>query len=114
MKANSPFFIKPLTLLITGAVESKFLTLNLNTHFEFLESQLASSPNNGEYLCGSALTGADIVMSYPLGAARGRVGLTKEKFPKLCGYVDRLEARDAFKIAVQKIVDIESSYTATP
>lgn len=70
--------------MITGAVESKFLEPNYKTHFDFLESQMASSPGGGEYLCGPELSGADILMSFPLGAARGRVpGFTQERHPKL-------------------------------
>lgn len=54
--------------MITGAIETKFLTPNLKTQFDFLESQLATSPDEGGYLCGAELTGADIMMSFPLGA----------------------------------------------
>ena len=71
---------------------------------------MASSPNNGEYLCGSKLTGADILMSFPLGAAKGRSTFSKEKHTKLWAYVDRIEALEGYKKAVQKIVDIEGSY----
>lgn len=96
--------------MLTGAIESKFLSPNFKTHFDFLEGQIASSPNNGKYLCGAELTGADIVMSFPLGVAKGRSGFSKENHPKLWAYVDRIEALDGFKKAVQKIVDLEGSY----
>lgn len=96
--------------MLTSAVESKFLNPNFKTHFDFLEGQMASSPNDGKYLCGNELTGADILMSFPLGAARGRAGLSKENHPKLWAYVDRIEALEGFKKAVQKIIDIEGSY----
>ena len=52
-------------------------------------------------------------MSFPLGAARGRAGVTKERYPLIWGYIERLEASDSFKRAVQKIVDIEGSYDPT-
>ncbi len=113
MKKQSPFFVKPLVLMVTGAVESKFLHPELNKHFDFLEGQIATSPNNGEYLCGSQLTGADILMSFPLGAAKGRSSLSKERHPKLWAYVDRIEALDGYKQAVQKIIDVEGSYDAS-
>lgn len=84
MKLKSPFFIKPITNLLTGAIESNFLEPNYRTHVDFLESQIASSPDDGEYLCGKELSGADILMSFPLVAAKGRVpGFTQEKHPKL-------------------------------
>lgn len=72
---------------------------------------MASSPNQGEYLCGPKLTGADIVMSFPLGAAKGRAGFKKETHPKLWAYVDKLEAHDGFKRAAEKIVQIEGSFS---
>ena len=110
MKSQSPFFIKPLVQMITGTVESKFLHPNLMRHFNFLESQIATSPDGGEYLCGSKLTGADILLSFPLTAAKGRSAFSKEKHPKLWAYVDRIEALEGFKKAVQTIIDIEGSY----
>ena len=96
--------------MITGAVESKFLLPNLETHFGFLESQIASSPDGGGYLCGPELTAADILMSFPLSAAKGRAGFSEEKHPKLWAYVDKLEATEGYKRAVQKIVEVEGSY----
>ena len=110
IKKNSPFFIRPLANMITGAVESNFLQPNFATQFDFLENQIATSPNGGEYLCGPELTAADILMSFPLGAARGRTGFTKEKHPKLWAYVDKLEATDGYKRAAQRIIDTEGSY----
>ncbi|CAF9907682.1 MAG: hypothetical protein ALECFALPRED_003751 [Alectoria fallacina] len=110
IKTSSPFFLRPLALLITGAVESKFLRPNLASNFDFLEHQLATSPDDGSYLCGANLTGADIMMSFPLGAAKSRALFTEKEHPKLCAYVDRLEAMDGFRKAVQKIVEVEGSY----
>jgi glutathione S-transferase len=51
-------------------------------------------------------------MSFPLQVAHGRAGLTKEKYPKLSAYLDRLQEREAYKRAVQKIEEIDGSYTA--
>ena len=97
--------------MITGVVETKYLNPNFETQFGFLESQIATSPDGGEYLCGTELTGADILMSFPLLAAKGRAGLYKEKYPKLWAYSERLEALEGYKRAVQKIIDVEGSYS---
>lgn len=107
-----PFFIRPITNGVAGRIEFMFLNPNFKTHLDFLEGQLASSPHDGEYLCGRELTGADIMLSFPLEAAKGRAGLTEEKYPRLWAYVDKLEAREAYKRAVQKIADVEGSYKA--
>lgn len=109
---SAPFFIKPVARLLTGAIESNFLAPNLKTNFDFLESQIASSPNNGEYLCGSKLTGADIIMSFPLLAAKGRAGFKQEAHPKLWAYVDRIEAQEGYKRAIAKIIEVEGSYNS--
>ena len=110
MKSKSPFFVRPIVTMLTGAVESNFLLPTLKTHLDFVENQLATSPDNGEYLCGADLTGVDIVMSLPLSAVRGKHGFTKEKYPKLWAYVDRLQAMDGYKRAVQKIIDVDGRY----
>ena len=132
IKTSTPFLIRPLALLITAAIESKFLHPNLRAQWDFLESQLATSPDGGDYLCGANLTGADIMMSFPLGAnpssptsspskkppltpplpgaARSRALFTEKEHPKLCGYVDRLEAMPAWKKAVGKIEEIDEVF----
>ena len=113
IKKQSPFFVKPLVLMITGGVESKFLNPELDKHFNFLENQISTSPRNGQYLCGPQLTGADIMMSFPLGAAKGRSSFSKEKHPKLWAYVDRIEALEGYQKAVQKIIEVEGSYDSS-
>ncbi len=113
IKTKSPFFIKPITNAIVDNIDSMLLVPNFKTQFAFLESQISSSPNGGQYLCGTELTGADIMLSFPLGAAKGRAGFMKEKHPTLWAYVERLESREAYKKAVQKIIDVEGSYDPT-
>ena len=110
IRTKAPFLIRPISNAIVNNVDSLFLTPNFRSNWEFLENQLATSPNEGKYLCGKDLTGADILMSFPLGAARSRAGLTKEKYPLLWSYIERLEAGESYKRAVQKIIDIEGSY----
>ncbi|KAE8451301.1 hypothetical protein EG329_004466 [Mollisiaceae sp. DMI_Dod_QoI] len=112
-ESSVPFFIRPITNGISSKINSSFLVPNFKTHFEFLESQLVSSPNGGEYLCGPHLTGADILLSFPLIAGRSRAGLTKEKYPKLYAYVDRLREEPGYKKAAQKIIEIEGKFEET-
>lgn len=112
VQQSVPFFIKPVSNFITGGVEKNFLEPNLAANFGFLESQLASSPNDGGYLCGSELTGADFLMVFPLSSAKGKVGLTQQKYPLIWAYVERLEAMESHKRAIQKITEVEGSYTS--
>lgn len=88
------------------------------THFAFLEERLASSTAENidkKYLCGENLTAADILMSFPLIAAKGgRVeGMTRAKFPLLMRYIERLEEEIAYKKSVERIVKIEGKFSAS-
>ncbi|KAF2232028.1 glutathione transferase [Viridothelium virens] len=101
-----PFFVRPITRMISGRVDSLFLNPNRKTHFDFLEDQLKTSPDEGEFFCGKELTGADILMIFPLEAARGSGLITQEKYPKLVAYVKKIHEREAFKKAIEKIEEV--------
>ena len=113
MKEGTPFLLRPLITPVVGMVESRFLEPNLSTHLSFLESQLSTAPDKDSsspstedspppYLCGSELSAADIMLSYPLLAGKSRAGLTEEKYPKLWEYVERLQGHEKFKKAIEK------------
>jgi len=108
--APIPFFLKPITAIVSGKIFTSYLTPNMKTHFEFLEHQLSTSPEGGEYLCGPHLTGADILLSFPLMAGRERSGMTAEAYPKLFAYVDKLGEEPGYKTAVEKITEIEGKF----
>ncbi|KAK4939466.1 bifunctional glutathione transferase/peroxidase [Elasticomyces elasticus] len=112
---NSPvwFFIKPITAAVASTVETGFLSRNFKTHYEFLEGQLATSPDGGKFLCGKDLTGADIMMSFPLEAGQSRTGFSKEQYPKVWDYVERLHEREAYKRAVARIIELEGQFKTT-
>lgn len=112
---NSPvwFFIKPITTGIASSVEAAFLARNFKTHYDFLEGQLTTAPDGGNFLCGKDLTAADIMMSFPLEAGQSRSGFTKDQYPKIWDYVDRLHEREAYKRAVAKIIVLEGRFKTT-
>lgn len=105
-----PFFIRPITNAISGKLWSMYLTPNFDTNYKFLESQLASSPDGGKYLCGQDLTAADVMMSFPLEAGQTRSGTKKEQFPKLWEYLANLYQREAYKRSVKKIEAVEGRF----
>ena len=107
--APVPFFIKPITNAVVGRVTSLFLAPNFKTHYTFLEDQLKTSPGGGQFLCGTDLTAADILMSFPLEAGESRSGMAKTDCPLLWAYVDRLHGREAYKRSVQKIAELDGS-----
>lgn len=106
-----PFFIRPITGQISSKISDGYLAPQFSSHFTFLEQQLATS--TGSYLCGPNLTGADILMSFPLIAGKGRAGLTAEKYPLLRKYVDELEKEEGYLKAAEKIVEIDGKFEAT-
>jgi len=105
-----PFFIKPVTNGVANTIESSFLKRNFKIHYDFLESQLATSPDNGSFLCGKNLTAADIMMSFPMEAGQSRSGMTKAQYPKIWAYIDQLHQRPAYKRSVDIIVDREGEF----
>ncbi|KAL2432594.1 hypothetical protein ABEF95_013860 [Exophiala dermatitidis] len=105
-----PFFIKPITNGVASKIESAFLQRNFKTHYDFLEGQLSTSPDGGSFLCGSDLSAADIMLSFPLEAGRGRSGFSREQYPKIWAYVDRIHEREAYKRSVQKIIELEGEF----
>ncbi|KAJ7188826.1 glutathione S-transferase [Mycena filopes] len=114
--APVPFFIRPVTSQISGKINKGYLDPNFATHFAFLEEQLASSPDGGPYLCGAKLSGADMMMSFPVVAVtsnldRGPANMTKETFPKLFAYAETLKKSESYKRAVDKIVALNGEYT---
>lgn len=103
---KTPWLIKPITRAISGNVYTLFLAGNLKTHFTFLEQQLATSPYDGKFLCGKDLTAADILMSFPLIAAKSRKKFEKAQFPKLAAYTESLESQEGYQASVKKIEEV--------
>ncbi|KAJ5450797.1 uncharacterized protein N7458_007246 [Penicillium daleae] len=116
IRNSPPFFVRPITGIVASQVEAAFLTRNIEGNLAFLEQQLQTAPDGGPYLCGKDLTAADILMSFPLIAASGRVlkdKKQKDKYPLLAAYAKRLEEADGYKKAVVKIEQIEGHFSAS-
>jgi len=108
---QASFFLRPITSRIATKLED-LIESELKTHLDFLESQLASAPDGGPYLCGAHLTGADIMMSFPLLTVQTQDGspLNKKSYPKLWAYAELLKESESSKRAIAKIVEIEGEY----
>ena len=111
--AAVPFFIKPITNSVASKIESGFLQRSMKSHYDYLEGQLATSPDAGHYMCGADLSAADIMLSFPLEAGKSRSGFTQSQYPKIWAYVEHVHSRDAYKRAVAKIVEIEGEFKTT-
>jgi len=77
----------PLRPRITGEIEN---------HFGFLETTLGDR----EFFVGNGLTAADVQLSFVLQAGRMLYGL--DKFPGLARFLDRVQARPAYRRALEK------------
>ena len=91
-----PFIIKPVVKGILGAIDGAFTNPEIIRNMDFVEQILGRQ----SWLAGERFTAADIQMSYGLqaGIKRSPKGQT---YPKIQSYIQRFEARSAYKKAVE-------------
>jgi glutathione S-transferase len=92
-----PFLMRPVARAISGGADKTLLAPQISNHFAFLEGEL----HKREWFAGASFSAADIQMSFPLEAAAARSPLFA-RLPKLKAFVDRIQARPAYKRAVEK------------
>ena len=105
--------------MVANRILSLFIFPNAQRHLKFLDGQLASS--GGRYLCGDTLSAADILMSFPLIAAKDRWdsmgtwegGSWATAHPRVAEYVELLEAEPGYKRSVEKIEAIDGKFSAS-
>jgi glutathione S-transferase len=69
----------------------------IDVHLDWLETELGSRP----WFAGDEFSAADVMMSFPLEAARHRAGLD-ERRPNLIDWLERIHARPAYGAALAK------------
>ncbi|WP_267380184.1 MULTISPECIES: glutathione S-transferase [unclassified Sphingomonas] len=69
----------------------------IDVHLDYVESELATRP----WFAGDAMTAADVMMSFPLEAARSRAGLDESR-PATIAWLDKVHARPAYRSALAK------------
>jgi glutathione S-transferase len=69
----------------------------IDVHLDYLERELAGR----SWFVDDALTAADIMLSFPLEAARTRAGLAPSR-PNLTAWLDRIHARPAYQRALER------------
>lgn len=82
---------------LLGKTAAKRIQPMIDVHLDYIESELASRP----WFAGDALTGADVMMSFPLEAARTRAGLNESR-PATIAWLDKIHARPAYRAALAK------------
>jgi glutathione S-transferase len=90
---NIPFYIKPIAAKLFGGVTESYVDPQIKTHIALWDAELTKSP----YFAGDSLTGADIMMSFPVEAAATRGTLTT----RLTNYLTTIHARPAYHAAVK-------------
>ncbi|HEY0326720.1 MAG TPA: glutathione S-transferase C-terminal domain-containing protein, partial [Allosphingosinicella sp.] len=82
--------------LLGKTAQKKFRPM-IDPHLDWLESELKERP----WFAGDEFSAADIMMSFPLEAARSRAGLDGRR-PALIEWLDRIHARPAYQAALVK------------
>jgi len=95
---KAPFIIRPIVNKIISEVNKTFLGPNLKNNFEYIEAELGK--NDGWLVAGN-ISGADIMMSYPIMAAFNRKVADKDTHPNMAKFMTAIEARPAYQKAVQ-------------
>jgi glutathione S-transferase len=72
------------------------ITSELDRHMGWLDAELSGR----DFFVGDALTAADVQLSFPIQATRRLYGL--EKFPNLARFLERMEARPAYRRALER------------
>jgi glutathione S-transferase len=96
-KGPMPFFVRPFARAIAGRAKSSFVQPNIERNLDFMETELGK----GAWFAGSEFSAADILMSFPLEAARARGGLD-DKRPKLMAFLERIHTRPAYQRALER------------
>lgn len=96
-KSRMPFFARPVAKNITRRVIGSYIQPQVDTQLRVLNDHLQQR----DWLVADRFTCADIQISYPLEAAAGRYGLG-EAYPALAAYLERLRARPAYQVAIDK------------
>jgi glutathione S-transferase len=94
-----PLFVKLVLgrVPLFGKAAQKKIQPMIDVHLDYVEAELAQRA----WLAGDAMSAADIMMSFPLEAARNRAGLDASR-PATIAWLDKIHARPAYQAALAK------------
>ncbi|KQU62444.1 glutathione S-transferase [Sphingomonas sp. Leaf339] len=81
---------------VVGAQVAKRVQPMIDRNLDYVESELAQRP----WFAGDEMTAADIMMSFPLEAARSRGGLDESR-PATMAWLERIHARPAYQAGLK-------------
>ena len=82
---------------IMGRFAVKRVQPLIDVHLDFVESEISKRP----FFAGDTLSGADIMMSFPLEAAHHRAGLDASR-PATIDWLDRMHERPAYQTGLKR------------
>ncbi len=94
MPKRMPFFVRPVGNMIGKTVQSSYLGPQIERQLDLMEAELGKST----WFAGEEITGADIMMSFPVEAAASRAGLGARK--RLTHWLSTIHARPAYQRAL--------------
>jgi len=97
VKSDAPWPLRPLAAGIAGQVDKAFTNAQIETHFGFVDQHLREH----RWLVGRRITIADVQMTFPMEAALAR-GTIDKRFPAVVEYVERMQARPAYRRALDR------------
>jgi glutathione S-transferase len=83
---------------LLGRIALKKFQPLIDVQVNYVEAELAQHP----WFAGQTFTAADVMMSYPLEAARVRAGITRATHPHIFAWVDTIHARPAYQAALAR------------
>ena len=91
-----PFWMRPFAVLISLGADKRFLDPTLSRQMHFIEAKLAGDA----WFAGSRLSGADIMMSFPIetAAARGELAC----LPNTMAWLEKISDRPAYQAALER------------
>ena len=97
--ARSPFFIRPILNKVRDAISQLALDPEIEDCIKFVEKELEGR----EWLMGGdAPSRPDFVLHYSVGMAIQSKYVDPKKYPNVAAWMDRCEARDAWKRSLEK------------
>ncbi len=92
-----PFFVRPIARVLCGKVQATLIEPNLQSARDFIEQHLAEHT----WFAGEQLSMADFQMSFAVEALLSR-GTEAARYPHICAYNARMQARPAYQRALAK------------
>jgi glutathione S-transferase len=97
VETAAPWFVRPVAKAIARQVRSGYIDPSLAAVLDVMEAELGRST----WFAGEMLTGADVMLSFPVEAAAARADLTP-RHPRLEAFLARVHARPAYRTALER------------